>query len=463
MRKFYVVLLALALMLGVGSQAKAATSAINNLPGGAGILQWMAAPDGTHTLINIQNVRSCGAVTVHITFYDYNSNHLFDIDWPMSSMDNVGIAVTGDGTTVNLDFEPGETPTMPAEQGLVHNHLFTLAGVGAGQLQYGYATVAVDQLDSANPQNCYYTQPAGAFLMAAGNGNGNPMDDPTAMNSWRVLPDLFIARAAILFPTGVLGMNGQMLQGFMNMPRLSEDQNTNPTFVGVLNGNAVCAANVDWDGDNRATEITNISENGGVTIQAHELYITDNFELLVNAAAGGQIAINTTAANCNRSGRAVALGSATTSYLARYNVTPGLTDTNLVMVFPANDVKPENPANLIADNRGFNIFPYNDNEQFVSTNDLRGPEVTIAPFYSTSNAALPGQPVISHTTYTHGEAVVTVRAPLYGYTYTTVSGIGADIYPIVPRRIYINAANLLGIDPQPTQAVPNVSDIVMVP
>lgn len=440
MRKFYVVFLALALMLGVGSQAKAATSAINNLPGGAGILQWMAAPDGTHTLINIQNVAACGALTVHITFYDYNSNHLFDIDWPMSDMDNVGIAVTGDGTTVYLEFEPGETPTMPVEGGLVHNHLFALAGVGAGQLQYGYATVAVDQLDALAPGGCYVTPPNAALVMAAGNGNGNPMDDPSAMNNLFVLPDVLMARAAILFPAGVLGMNGQMLQGFMNMPVLDERAATS-TFVDVSPAaNAACAVPIDWDGDTNI-QVTNIVENGGVTIQAHELYLTDNFEALT-LGNGGQIALNT----CARGGRAVALGAATGSYLARYNVTPGLTDTSLVLVFPANSATPENSARLIADSRMFSIFPYNDNEQFVSTPNLTGPEVTIAPFSSSTNPALPGQPVISHTTYTHGEAVFNTRAPLYGYSYTTVSAIGADIYPVVPLRIWVNAANQLGAD-----------------
>ncbi len=460
MKKLWVFVMALALVLGANIQAKAATSAINNLPGGAGVMQWMVSPDGTRTLLNIQNIGQCGPIAVHVTFYDYNSNHLFDIVWPMSDRDNLGIAMsTQDGRNVNLQFEPGETPTSLVEQGLVHNHVFALPGVGPNNLEYGYATVTVTALDTRNARTCYTRVPFAT--LAPGNGNGNPLDDPMNINAHVALPDLLVARAAVLDSSGVLGLNGQMLQGFVNIPQVFENAAPAATmFENIFGPDAACnTGTVDWDGNGRIGNTPVFArDKNGIDIQAPELYITENhttgrIALLMGAAGGGACAAN---------GRLVALGAASNKpqagvYWARYNVAPGVSDSTLIMVFPANNPTAENPAGLVADPRSFDVLPFNDNEQAVSVPNLVGPEVTMAPFDSSTNAPLPGQPVISHTTYTSGEAMIQTGAPVFGYVYTTVQGVGSDIYPLVPQRIWVNVSNLVGVD---LRANP---DVVMVP
>ncbi len=440
MKKLKVLFLSMVLILGLGSGAMAATSAIQNLPGGAGIMQWMAATDGTHTLLNIQNTLDvCGpdgaAIMVHITFYDRNSDHLFDVRWPMTPRDNLGIAVTGDGTNVNLLFEPGEADETP--------HTFASAGIGDDSLQLGYATVTITGWDAGAV--CYTTFPAGAFQYIIGNGDGDPSNDTdfTGMNRDVVLPDYLFARAAIMFPDSVLGINGVMLQGFQNMAAL--DENLGVQFVGIAGADAICGLNVNWDNDASAVEITPMTDVNGVDVHTPELYMTVNWADL-GTAAMGDIAINLAPAACNRGGRAKALGSGNNAYWARYNVTPGFTDTNLVLVYPANSATGYNPASLIADARTFTALVFDDDENVISTPQLTGPEVVIAPFVSSTNPPFPGMPQIQHTVYEHGEILLTTAAPVYGYVYTTVSNVGSDIYPLIPEFVPVMIANIVGGD-----------------
>ncbi len=467
MKKLRVLFLSMVLILGLGSGAMAATSAINNLPGGAGIMQWMAAPDGTHTLINVQNtMATCPGsgnpayFMVHITFYDYNSQHLFDINWPMTPRDNIGIAVTGDGTNVNLTFEPGE----PNEA----LHTFISAGLGTDNLQFGYATVALTAQDDAAAAACYPgAVPNVVFQALVGNGNADPTDDVNWANVNVVLPDVLFARAAVVFPDGVLGLNGVMLQGFMNMPTLAEDgatPNVLHDFADVWGADAICAVGVDWDNSGTINpNAVTANDFAGIDIHSNELYMTVNYADFVPAggvAGVGDIALNSPIA-CSRAGRVKALGSGNNRYWARYNVTPGSTETNLVAIFPANSATAFNPAGLIADNRNFSVLIYDDNEHFVSQPNITGPEVIVAPFNSATNPPMTGMPVIQHTTYTNGEALITGPAPMFGYVYTTVSGTGSDIYPLVTETIPVNIANIVNADVSAVTVGGN--DIIQIP
>lgn len=466
MKRIKFTVLLLALFLGLGTGAMAATSALNNAPGGAGVAQWMVGPDGTETLLNIQNTAAMCAVDpayimVHVTFYDRDSNHLFDVRWPMSPRDNLGIAMSGDGTNVNLVFEPGE----PDET----NHMFTSAGIGADQMQFGYVTVAVTAVDDRNGACYQRIAPHPNFWMPVGNGDGDPTNDQDASALTRdvVLPDILFIRAAILSPAGflngVLGLNGVMLQGFANMRILNE--NANADFTNVTGADAQCNVAVDWDNDG-FVNVTPSVDNNGVDIGAHELYMTVN-HTDNGADFNVEIALQMIAAGagaCTRAGRIASMGSqiipiaagpvplasgsTNNQYWARFNVTPGLTDTNLVLVFPANSPTPFNNAHLIADPRTFSVLAYDDDEHPVSTPGLSGPEFVIAPFSSATNPPLPGMPVIQHSVYTHGEALLWTlgRVPMFGYVYTTVNGVGADIYPLEIEGLPVNVANVEGAD-----------------
>ena len=422
-------------------------------------MQWMAAPDGTHTLLNIQNTLDvCGpdgaAIMVHITFYDQNSDHLFDVRWPMTPRDNLGIAVTGDGTNINLLFEPGEADETP--------HTFASAGVGDDLLQFGYATVTITGWDAGAV--CYTTFPAATLQYVVGNGDGDPSNDTdfTGMGDV-VLPDYLFARAAIMFPDSVLGINGVMLQGFQNMARLIEDNTlANMNFATVNGVDATCqgtGVDVNWDNDASAVENTPMTDVNGVDIHTPELYMTLNWQD-VGALNIGDIALNTAA--CTRNGRVKALGSGNNAYWARYNVTPGFTDTNLVLVYPANSATGYNPASLIADARTFTALVFDDDENVISTPQLTGPEVVIAPFVSATNAPLTGMPQIQHTVYEHGEILLTTAAPMFGYVYTTVSNVGSDIYPLIPEFVPVMIANIVGGDVDAVVG-PAGSDIITLP
>lgn len=422
----------------------AATSSIQNMPGGAGIVQWMAAPDGTHTLINIQNtLATCAgggsaAIMIHVSFYDWNSGHLFDINWPMSPQDNIGIAVTGDGTLVNLEFEPGETLGSGQFNEPPAIHAFALAGLGDDELQFGYATVAITAMDAVAPAGCYGGDalPLAAWIPFGGWGDGDPTNDPTMAGQPVVLPNMLFARAAIMFPDGVLGSNGVMLQDFANMTVLDEGV-ASQTFTNITGPDANCGpGTVDWNNDG-AINLTVLNDFNGVDIATPELYFTVNH---ADIDVDGQIEVALTA--CNRGGIRTALGSYNTLYWGRYNVTPGLTDTSLMAVFPANSATALNPASLIAFNRTFAALAFDDDEHPVSTPPVNGPEVIIAPFYSATNPARPGMPTIQHSTYTHGEVLIdTNRVPMFGFVYTTVAGIGSDIYPLIMEQVGIQTDN----------------------
>ena len=109
MKKLILAVMLSLLVVSYGS-AMAATSAFENLPGGAAVT-YFECNNGWETIMNIQTVTSstCGdsAVVVHITFYDQNSMDLMDFDVPLSPRDNWGAAITCDGTTIT------STPNLP--------------------------------------------------------------------------------------------------------------------------------------------------------------------------------------------------------------------------------------------------------------------------------------------------------------------------------------------------------------
>jgi len=433
-KRFLAIVAMLSIMLFSVGTAMAATSAFDNLPGGAGIAYFQASPGGFYTLLNIQNLADnpelgcSAAITVHLTFYDKDSNHLLDFVVPMSARDNWGAAVTGDGTTIKVIPQPGLS-----FQGYAPPPFWQVAlpGIGDGKLQHGYVTAAITKVDCWTPASLYRLPATPTATMPAGNNNGNPLDDTDAGGLNVVLPDLINFRAAILSPQSALGFNANMLQGFLNIPSIRED--VSGSFVNSVGVNALCAGNtVDWDnsGTNQVGAVA-LPDVGGVIIQAPELYVTNNV---------GASAVITD--GCTRAGRHKALGSHNGIYWGRYNVTPGLTDSTLVMVFPANNPLPDNPARAIADGRLTAIIAYDDNQNWVSTPFVTVPEVSLSPLFSATNPPLPGNVSIQHSAFTSGELRISVAAPMFGFVATVVAGVDADLYPLVKERQAVNVVNL---------------------
>jgi len=225
-----------------------------------------------------------------------------------------------------------------------------------------------------------------------------------------------------------------------NVNSLSANTADGAGWVAVQGCDALCNANtVDWNNDClfNAGAVA-LPDFNGIDIHAPELYITNNrvpgFLGIALDVAG--------AAACNRAGRRVALGSADGIYWGRYNVTPGLTETTLVTIAPASNAHALNPARGIADSRAMTVSSYNDAEIPVSVTPLVPPEVGLSPFLSAANPPRPGNVSIGHGGMTAGEARIAINAPLYGYVFTTVSGVEADLYPLVKNRVAVNILDL---------------------
>jgi hypothetical protein len=159
---------------------------------------------------------------------------------------------------------------------------------------------------------------------------------------------------------------------------------------------------------------------------------------------------------CTRGARRNALGSADGVYWGRYNSTPGLTDTTLITIAPASSAHALNPARSIADNRNIVVTAYDDREIPVSVTPILPPEVGMSPFLSATNPPRPGDVSLGHAGITAGETRITpssVYLPLTGYTFTTVSGAVADMYPLIKNRQAVNIAQIVqtvvgGVVPQ---------------
>jgi hypothetical protein len=429
---------------------------------------WQASATGDYTLVNVQNVAdvpetfggaTSTAVVIHISLYDRDSNNLFDWSCPLSQRDNYGFAITNSGGLDQIAITSDGTPYYIGPVGGIGNCTANYAGIAvahnpaiglAGALQYGYGTVAITRVDAVAPLNLWRQLYFPALLPGAGNGDGDARNELTLANITVTLPDLIFIRTAFLGTGYAFALNGNMLQGFLNCSSLqAENVVSVPAttaagcgWIGVQALDAVClASTVDWD--NSATfqpGAVALLDFNEIDIQAPELYITNN-----RLAATVGIAMEASAGACARGNRRNALGSADGIYWGRYNVTPGLTDTTLITIAPASSATVLNPARAIADTRNLTISAYDDREIPVSTTIVLPPEVGMSPFLSATNPPRPGNASIGHGAITAGEARIasaTIYLPLYGYVYTTVSGVEADMYPLVKNRQAVNVLDL---------------------
>jgi hypothetical protein len=409
-RKLILALMLSVLLLGFGN-AMAATSALDNLPGGAGFNYFHAAAGGQVTLFNVQNIDTT-PVLVHITLYDSNSNHLWDFNVPLSGWDNWGCTISGDGTQILV------SPQTPCFYAGPNNGCFAPMSLGlpadAQGFQKGYMSFVIS---------------AGDSVWYGGDGNGDPRNDPIATGANTRHYDVLFGRTALLNPVAgsAIALNSTMLQGFVNIftaPGLVE-ANAADGWDSIADVNVPFYWNCDLD--ILDTFPSHDDPIQGLNIDSWEIMLTqwDQWAVIADDWNGGGV------------GETLyqAVGSGT-MYVGRYNETPGLSETILISVFPANNTAagllpvPFSPAcgysstNILA-------FCYDDNE-FPGSTTVSSTEVSRTAF-----GPAVGQ---IHVPGTSGECRILVDAPLLGFTYTE-SGNYADVYPLMKSDQWINAAD----------------------
>lgn len=411
MRKLILALMLSILLLGFGT-AMAATSSLDNLPGGGGFNYFHASAAGDQTLFNVQNVDTT-AIRVHVTLYDSNSNKLVDFSIPLSNWDNWGCSITGNGTNITI------TPQTPCYYVGANNGCFPPITValpaGTDGLQVGYMSFVVSAGDSG-----FY----------GGDSNGDPRNDPILGFATARLHDVIAGRIALLNPTAgsAIAMNSTMLQGYVNIyaaPGLVEAR------AGVSGGwDSIADVGVPfyWNSDLDILDTFPSHDDPLVGINI------DSWEIMLTRWAGWNLIADDFNADGIGETLYAAVGSPTW-YVGRYNETPGLSSTVLVTVFPANSgglPVAFSPASGFSA-RTLTTFCYDDNE-FPLSDAVTPPEVGRVGFGPAVNEIL--------VPSTSGECRILVDAPMLGFTYTE-AGNYADIYPLIKVDQLISGADAL--------------------
>jgi hypothetical protein len=252
-----------------------------------------------------------------------------------------------------------------------------------------------------------------------------------------VANDVFVMRSALIRGTdAAFGENATMLQGFANMmaqvgatigldeaPAAGSEQ-----FVDSVGGDAACATgSVNWN-NGLETQFNTADDAGrGPNIDSWELYITQN----TGAVLSWPMVVTD---GCVRSGRHKALGSWNNLYWGRYNATSGLTDSTLIMVFPASPVASQGTADP-RDANSVTIHAYDDDEGFVST-QVTPDEVHLI---------VAGNPPGFNISGTSGELQIETPTPMYGWVVTETAGF-VDMYPLYRERVALMHTNMVDAD-----------------
>lgn len=408
MRKLVLALMLSVLLLGFGT-AMAATSQVDNLPGGAGVAYWQAG--GTwQTLVNIQNINNGCSAIAHVAVYDRDSVHLIDFNMKLTALDNVGIIIqqgAAAGQIDLFDYSDGayggsaalfDWSTGPA--------VTVLAPADASGLMRGYITI------NLNSQDCVA-----------------PIGDPEVGPTWGPIQGVFaiaaddlIVRSALVNPTQAFAFNAAMLQGYANIgaPATFELFDFVDT-VPVPNVGAAC----DFNGDGDTTDqFTIIDDANGACIDFTELFLTDNVTFpvpLIMCDLAGLVNVTYPA-----------LGSVNSTYWGRFNENAAAgTNTQLVTIAPNSTSTPPHGVTTPNWPRNLTVISYNDAEVGLSYGPVAIPEVAATDF---------GLGGITVGTAQAGEARITIPAPIMGFTVTETAAY-ADIYPLIKEFIAISSIN----------------------
>ncbi|MBF0565211.1 MAG: hypothetical protein HQK89_08210 [Nitrospirae bacterium] len=463
--KLLAILLFVCMVFAGFGLAQAATSQLDNQPGGAAVVYWQASPttpatsqSGWQTLVDVQEVNSQCA-RVHWEIYDQNSNEVIDFSTTMTAQDNMAINITMDtASTIRIDFySPTATPLtlLPVT-------------VSPDGIARGYVTAVRD--NAACPVGTIIGGPGGGVaqtgtitggMVTAGGSAfivGNAVNCQS--NGKCLIPDALYVTAAYLKGSKAFAVPAAMLQGFVvtgnNPIETIADDDWIDTTTRPDSG-TTC----DFDQNNSLTGTFSATpQSNGQTVSFVSLFQTDNvFAPVIGATTTGQRYRTV----CNGGQNAVpAFGSANGFYVGRFNAsTTNGTGTLLLGVMPATT----DPAvcqgsvgtcGIAHFSRIIYAVAMDDAENGLSTTFLP-PEAFAIPF-GTSYARMQS-PVLGNTvagnvgSYINipantadggaGDVYLAARAPLYGFTYTEGSatvgpGAYADVYPLGrPVAVYL--------------------------
>ena len=428
MKKLILAVMLSVLLAGYGA-AMAATSQIDNLPGGAGLSYWTAGGE-ILSLINIQNVSNATALCVHIVVYDVNGVNLMGWNVSLTPLDNYGVAITSGpsaGTVTLNDYSDMTTPFVNCSNPIPD---LSAAGIplaapaNSSGVSSGYVSIAITAWDPVPP----FTDPIGT----TGNLSGIKA----------VLPDAMFTRLAVLAPDWAFAMNPPMLQGFLNMGATINENGATDWIDSRLAANANTPCH--WYKSGAAPSVyTSLDDANGVGIDFIELFASDNWTLL----PAGFV--------CDQPGPSVTdrvvypvLGSADNVYWGRFNENPANgTNTTLVLVAPASSV-PMAAAGGYA--RNLTVGSLNDDAVQVTWGPATQPEVAYVPFGTAAGEINTGGALA-------GEAMITFTVPAFGFTFTTGASF-ADAYPLIRDNVNFTAINKTHHD-----RGAGVSDVITIP
>jgi hypothetical protein len=425
-RKYLVIAVAvISIMLASFGLSQAATSALDNLPGGAGVGYWDCT-GGTIDLISISNVASaaCGntAVMVHIIFYDKDSNKLRNFSIPLSAINDTWTALLScSGNNITI------APTLPqGGQWPAGNKGETTVIFGNGGSTTGYFTAMVSAVDD--------TAAGGAGICGAiwgGNGDGDPRNDIVPVNANIVLPNVLYGRVAYmsLNANTAWATNLWMMQDYYNMTSLNEA--AFGTFFDSIFDFWCPGALIDWNGNGSFVDnLAGADDVTGLTMDQFELYITDNFL--------GSIVADL----CQRAGRQRAFGAgydvsgggagaAAGVYWGRYNANVNAqTSSSLIAVFPAASTELSN--NCAAHANDIITFSFDDEEHPYSDQ--------VCPKEAAPLTLGQGAGFDIDVNYPFGEIKILSQVPMMGYIFTAGPNY-ADIYPLIRENAAIYPLN----------------------
>ncbi|MDQ7788269.1 MAG: hypothetical protein RDU01_11760 [Thermodesulfovibrionales bacterium] len=382
---------------------EAATSAIDNLPGGAGIAYWQAG-GGWETLMNVQT-DGYNCALVHVGIYDGNGLNLTSFVMSLDEADNFGIIVRGDSTNIQLyDYSDnafgGSTALNDVATG---PPVEFYSPAGTDGIQRGYMTFVKSNTGCSGP-------------------GGSPSGNITG--TFAVSSDTLWVRAALISPHNAFAVNAAMLQGFANYGALRESRD----FVNTVAAPNTPPGTCDFNGDGDVTDsFAILDDTNGPEIDFAELFLSDNVSSVDPLNFPPWIICNP--------GDLVhkALGSPNNAYCTRFNNNPTVgTQTTLVLVAPQSS-----HASAANFSKQVSLMAYNDDSFAISTIFSAG-VVTAKPFGSTAGEIPVGS-------FTAGEACFTVELPVFGFSFTETASF-ADLYPFVRIQVAVTTLNKDGID-----------------
>jgi hypothetical protein len=430
-RKLILALMLSVLLLGFGT-AMAATSQIDNLPGGAGVSFWQAGA-GWQTVINVQNTSATTALCIHVALYDADSVHLGDWLMSLTPLDNVGIVLNPGSAAGNINIlDYSDNAAFPGCTNTINDYvagvpLSVPAPADATGLSRGYMTVAITAADNTPPLN----DPIGSPFVAQVSGN-------FGAQLKALLPNMLLIRHAELTANAAYAGNSPMLQDFLNQTTLSEVLGTDfvDTWPAV---NPFTACN--WNADAVVNLFNDIDDPSGINIDFWEMFLSEH------AVAGAEgIVCDQPVAGADVV--YVALGSLTGQYWARYNENPTAGANTILNVISPNSTRIDTAA--IRFPRSLSIISYNDQETPWSWGPNLVPEVAGLQYGTAAGEILTGGSL-------SGESLITFLPPAFGHTYTETASF-ADLYPLVRTNVGITAINRTGVD-----RGAGVSDVISIP